>query len=289
MHINSSRTISSIWRRASPLRTVAQTATRSITSFSEVQPRTKSYRCHQGRPPLWWPGNDILTGGRESDYLEGGVGLDVYRFSNGDGVDTIVDGDGKAIFVRNGSGIALGIKQSGGVWVLGGTTYTQNGGDLEVSFIDQDDKVVFKDFDFTAAQTATGYAGIRLVDAIAVPATPQRTFIGDRENYDADPASGVQTRTDGFNNIVRADGQDGRPDFLQANRADVFFGSSADQVERFTTAGGDDVIWGDGPAGASSSTGGRDLIETGAGRDTVTAGAGNDWIEGGTEAGYLKR
>jgi Ca2+-binding RTX toxin-like protein len=41
-------------------------------------------------------GNDILDGGKGADKLYGGAGTDTYKFSSGDGVDTIVDWDGGA-------------------------------------------------------------------------------------------------------------------------------------------------------------------------------------------------
>lgn len=232
-------------------------------------------------------GADMLQGAQGDDFLIGGRGMDVYRFASGDGVDTVIDSDGKGVLVRNGASVALGVKQSDNQWQLAGNTFTRNGSDLEITLGDGADKITIKDFDFAAAQ-AGGYLGVHLIDQPTAPENPVRTFYGDKQDWDSNPnADGIQVQNDGFGNSIRADGQDGRPDIPQSDRADFFFGSNADEVEHFTTGGGDDTVYGDGSSSATSSQGGRDLIETGAGRDVAVGGAGKDWIEGGSEGDLL--
>ncbi len=233
-------------------------------------------------------GSDFLDGGASADWLEGGRGLDAYRFRPGDFADTILDTDGVGVVIRAGTLVALGVKTSETQWVLGSTTFTKNGGDLEITFADNAaDRITIKDFNFTTAETAR-YFGIALRAAPSAAQNEARTFLGDKQDYDSNVSQpGVQTQTDAFGNTIRADGQGGRPDLDEPNRADTFLGSSANEVEKFQTGGGDDVAYGDGPNGATSLLGGRDLIETGAGRDIVVAGAGDDWVEGGIEGDLL--
>ncbi|MGH6803283.1 MAG: calcium-binding protein, partial [Methyloceanibacter sp.] len=233
-------------------------------------------------------GSDVITGGQDTDYLEGGKGFDTYRFRANDGLDTILDSDGKGVIIRNGSGLAIGVKQSDTQWSFGSTTFAKStdGKDLEIAFAGSDDKVTVKDFDFASAQQG-GSLAIRLIDAPTVAANLVRTFFGDKEDWDSDSnQEGIQPQSDGLGNSIRADGQ-GRPVIAEPDRADFFYGAENSEVERFTTAGGDDTVNADGISSATSSVGGRDFIEAGAGRDIVVAGVGDDWVEGGTQADIL--
>ncbi len=240
-------------------------------------------------------GLDYLDGKMGKDTLEGGTGLDFYRFMQGDGEDKVADTreqiDGKrrarALLQRNNELLVLAFKE-GDVW-KGGTgentfTATKRGNDLILSFTDnEEDRITLKDFDFEDAKTGRGSHGLRLIDPQSAAPSPVRTFLGDTEDWDSDgnATNGVQTQNDGFGNVRRADGQDGRPSSEQTNRADVFFGSPGGEIEQFKTGGGNDRIYGDGPDGIDYTTGGVDLIVAGEGRDIVEAGGGNDRIEGG--------
>ena len=234
-------------------------------------------------------GDDRLNGGRGDDYLIGGKGFDVYQFAAGDGVDSVIDADALGLIVRGVKAIGLGIRENATQWRLDTTLFTiaQNGLDLEITFAGNvTDKITLHNFDFGAAAQGS-YLGVRLMESPSVPGSFARTFIGDKENWDSDPTvEGIQAVADPYGNIVRADGQ-GRPDIAQIDRADTFYGSAGGEAERFTTAAGDDVVFGDGPSSFSSSSGGRDLIEVGAGRDIVIAGAGDDWVEGGSGGDVL--
>ena len=235
-------------------------------------------------------GTDLLTGGQGNDYLEGGAGLDAYLFKSGDGVDTVLDSDGKGLLLRDGSAVSLGVQQSSDVWALGNTTFTRSGSDLVISFgSGSSDSITLNDFNFAAAQ-GSGYMGIRLAAATpAYPQNPVRTFIGDKAVWDSDgnPTNGTQPQPDAFGNTILADGQDGRPDIQASDQADLFFGSDANEEERFVTGGGDDAVFTDRPNGQISATGGVDNVDAGDGSDIVVAGAGNDWVEGGTGADLL--
>ena len=74
-----------------------------------------------------WGGADVITGGRGNDTIDGGGGADSYRYSRGDGQDTIIDGDwsssgDRLVFtdvtsteislVRNGNSLLIVIAES---------------------------------------------------------------------------------------------------------------------------------------------------------------------------------
>jgi Ca2+-binding RTX toxin-like protein len=232
-------------------------------------------------------GSDFIEGGTGNDFLVGGEGRDLYLFASGHGQDRIVDSDSAGALIRDGKRFALGLKTVDGRWEFRGTTYVRNGSNLEITASNNPaDKITIKNFGFEQANN--GYLGIRLMDPSPSPQGASRAFLGDKENWDSDPVEdGVQPQFDQFGNMIRADGQLSRPDIPEVNRADLFYGGAANEVERFATGGGNDLVYGDGPSSGTSTQGGQDLIETGAGRDIVTAGAGNDWIEGGSEADIL--
>ncbi len=260
-------------------------------------------------------GVDLLQGGPGNDYLEGGAGLDLYEYDaarsllgdlTNDGADEIRDTDGQGVirYTYTQTNIGPNTVQSrlvGGIGVKiddthwqspdGKFTYSQYfDGSLGVTINgDAGGTITLDDFDFARAR-AGGSMGIRLVDAMpGAPQDPVRTFLGDKEDWDSNPATTdvIDRVDDGYGNTVRADGQDGRPDIADPDRVDVFSGSALDEVEHFHTAGGNDQVNADGPNSVTSTAGGRDLVETGAGRDVLAAGGNADWVEGGADGDIL--
>ena len=53
-------------------------------------------------------GDDILDGGKGNDILVGGVGNDTYKYTTGDGFDTLLDSDGNGSIVMDGATLAGG-------------------------------------------------------------------------------------------------------------------------------------------------------------------------------------
>ena len=229
-----------------------------------------------------------VNGVRFSVALTGGSGFDTYRTGETQSQLTIQDSDGLGRIVDGNAQLVLGVKVSDGVWALGGTTFTRSpdGNDLVATFDgNANGAVTIKGYDFARAE---GYLGIRLIDSVSLPTNAVRTFYGDKQDWDSDPvADGTQTVDDGFGNAVRADGQGGRPDLAQANRADGFYGSAAGEVEYFQTAGGNDSVWADGPDSIASTNGGNDFVDASSGQDVVAAGGGDDWVEGGADDDIL--
>ncbi|OGA32302.1 MAG: hypothetical protein A3F75_13230 [Betaproteobacteria bacterium RIFCSPLOWO2_12_FULL_64_23] len=200
-----------------------------------------------------------------NDILIGGLGRDTYEFAVGDGADTIIDLDGQGQLIRSGTLIGVGIKQSDTQWSLGGTTFTKNGSELDVTFSDGSDKITIQNFHFAAAQQS-GYLGIRLVDA---PTDPQTTLTiaGDISPTDTNPSTpGIQAAGDAQGNPIGTTG------FYE----DILSGSA-----------GNDHIQGGALNDDIGGDAGDDWIEGGSGSDYVWGGANNDLIEGGTESDIL--
>ena len=83
-------------------------------------------------------GNDYIVGGKGDDYLNGDVGNDIYRFSKGDGQDTIEDSAGVDKILL-GDGITLA-----------DLSLAQVGNDIIIN-IGADDKIAIKNFYVAAA------------------------------------------------------------------------------------------------------------------------------------------
>jgi Ca2+-binding RTX toxin-like protein len=253
----------------------------------------------------------LATDGANSIF--GGVGFDNYDFRSGSGGDSIDDSDGKGEVIRNRQKLALGIKTGDDQWSLRGTTYTQNGSDMEIIFADSAaDKVTIKNFDF--AQASADYLGIRLIDARSAPSfsaptepqtqapeipgdlepqfenatVPALLLSGPPPSYVPDLSGHptwrlkriVATNVDGNNNPesfeiehYNLDGNDNL--VLTATPAPGRDDSLND------SAGNDKILAGDGDNTINAGRGGDDWIVTGTGDDQVTDNAGNNLIDTG--------
>lgn len=234
---------------------------------------------------------DVLEGGKGNDYLEGGAGLDLYRFRSDDGQDVLLDTDGSGLLQRNNELLTLAYARGDGQWAGSGFTASRSGDgkDLILAFTGSDDTITLKNYDFAAGQSASGHLGLHLIDSLPARPTPNRTYIGDTQDWDSDPGrSGVQSVTDANNNLIRADGQDGRVRIDEPGRYDAFVGSSdPDEIELYVTGDNTDIVYGDGADSATNAIGGVDRIELGDGRDWAIAGGGDDWVEGGAGGDIL--
>ena len=137
-----------------------------------------------------------MIGKGGADYLEGGLGVDIYEYDAArdgtpDGHDTILDVDGQGVVrylyrdaenrVQSTALAGVAVKEADGKWKTpdGRFVLEQTGGDLKVGFgAGIDGSVTLKDFDFAKAAQG-GYLGIRLVEARTAPQTTRDIF-GDR-------------------------------------------------------------------------------------------------------------
>ena len=191
--------------------------------------------------------DDKLTGGLGNDLLLGGSGTDTYIYTQGDGLDILLDSDGKGHIEMDGATLAGGAQY--------GDTRVHRDADNRL-YVQADDKTLIIDGNivvknYTPKETG-GPLGLNLTGVPPAPANPviALTILGDITPTDTNAEqAGVQaTPDDQFNPIGTA----GQP------YQDSLFGSP-----------------------------GNDHIKSGEHLDWVSSGDGDDWIEGGNDHDYL--
>ncbi|CAG2147354.1 hypothetical protein LMG19282_03139 [Cupriavidus campinensis] len=183
-------------------------------------------------------GNDVLVGGIGNDTLSDGAGNDTYRFSRGDGADTVSDYDNTASNVD-----VIEFTDLKSTDIVG---FEKIGYDLVLRYGDgQADSVTVSYYFYDSGYTIEQF---RFADGVTYDkAAVAQHFVGTSGN---DSLSGWSTLANGIRGL---DGND-------------------------TISGGslDDVL--DGGAGIDSLSGGNgnDVLIGGTGNDTLNGGAGND-------------
>ncbi|HWH89253.1 MAG TPA: calcium-binding protein [Pseudomonas sp.] len=260
-------------------------------------------------------GDDVLIGGKGNDTLIGGEGSDRYEFVSGDGIDEIFDADVNGQLWINGAPIPSLKRRTplSNIWSTEdqSITLTLVEDTLNIKY-GQSDLVVIKSFQ-------PGMLGIRLPDyqGQALSAA-DLTLQGDWKAKDADPTvPGDQPSFDELGNVVLL------PKVKQRNKADVLYGSAADDVilglggsDRLFGKAGNDRLFGDkqttiekamadGDAKGRASRGdwldggqgddlligtaSRDVLLGGNDRDTLIGGAGDDVLSGDETTGALEQ
>jgi Ca2+-binding RTX toxin-like protein len=190
-------------------------------------------------------GNDILIGGTGADLLQGGAGNDTYRFSRGDGADTVRD----RIATGNNGGTDA-IEFAADIAPSQVLVYQADGGnDLVLRIVGTTDEIIldqaFVDSSSQIEQVkfhgGTIWSHGELVSRAWAGKPTSDTYWGD-----------------GGNNIIGAGDGD-----------DTLIG-----------AGGDDTLYGDGGADTLYGDAGADRLYGQGGDDMLTGGAGNDMLDG---------
>ncbi|MCW0920255.1 calcium-binding protein [Pseudomonas sp. RG1] len=260
-------------------------------------------------------GDDVLHGGKGNDSLIGGEGNDRYEFASGDGIDEILDANADGQLWINGAPIPQLKRRAplSNIWSTEdrSITLTLVEHTLNIKY-GQGDLVVIKNFQ-------PGMLGIRLPEYEGQPLTAaDLTLQGDWKAKDADPTvPGDQPSFDELGNVVLL------PKVKQRNKADVLYGSAADDVilglggsDRLFGKAGDDRLFGDkqttlekamadGDAKGKASRGdwldggqgddlligtaSRDVLLGGNDRDTLIGGAGDDVLSGDETTGALEQ
>ncbi|WP_276574717.1 calcium-binding protein [Pseudomonas atacamensis] len=260
-------------------------------------------------------GDDVLIGGKGNDSLIGGEGNDRYEFASGDGLDEILDANANGQLWINGAPIPALKRRAplSNIWSTEDRSITlalvEN--TLNIKY-GQGDLVVIKNFQ-------PGMLGIRLPEYEGQPLTAaDLTLQGDWKAKDADPTvPGDQPSFDELGNVVLL------PKVKQRNKADVLYGSAADDVilglggsDRLFGKAGDDRLFGDkqttlekamadGDAKGKANRGdwldggqgddlligtaSRDVLLGGNDRDTLIGGAGDDVLSGDETTGALEQ
>ena len=201
--------------------------------------------------------NDNLTGGKGNDVLYGGAGSDTYKFTAGDGWDTLTDSDGIGRIELGGTLLDGGKEKTAGsgVWYSADNKiqyalFTEGDGSQTLNIVNLDspaDRVFVKNY------RADRNLGLVLENGPAAVDATTRTILGDKD-YGADGSA-----HDDLGNPT-GNSTPGSGDYLQG-------GETNDHVQ---SLGGDDKI---------KSKGGDDLLEGGTGSDILDGGAG-DWLSG---------
>jgi Ca2+-binding RTX toxin-like protein len=260
-------------------------------------------------------GDDVLLGGKGNDSLIGGEGNDRYEFASGDGLDEILDANADGQLWINGAPIPALKRRAplSNIWSTEdrSITLTLVEHTLNIKY-GEGDLVVIKNFQ-------PGMLGIRLPEYEGQPLTAaDLTLQGDWKAKDADPTvPGDQPSFDELGNVVLL------PKVKQRNKADVLYGSAADDVilglggsDRLFGKAGDDRLFGDkqttlekamadGDAKGKANRGdwldggqgddlligtaSRDVLLGGNDRDTLIGGAGDDVLSGDETTGALEQ
>lgn len=260
-------------------------------------------------------GDDVLLGGKGNDSLIGGEGNDRYEFASGDGLDEILDANANGQLWINGGPIPHLERRAplSNIWSTEdrSITLTLVENTLNIKY-GEGDLVVIKNFQ-------PGMLGIRLPEYEGQPLTAAAlTLQGDWKAKDTDPSvPGDQPSFDELGNVVLL------PQVKQRNKADVLYGSAADDVilglggsDRLFGKAGDDRLFGDkqttlekamadGDAKGKASRGdwldggqgddlligtaSRDVLLGGNDRDTLIGGAGDDVLSGDETTGALEQ
>ncbi len=235
-------------------------------------------------------GADILQGGLGNDFLLGGSGNDTYKYTTGDGFDTILDADGSGSIVVDGATLAGGDQY--------GDTRVHRDANKHL-YVDAGQGRLVIDGNILIEDQQAGELGLAMAGAVADvnPVTAHDIF-GDPLKHTEIVAPGVREthwqvikvtgnyQDDGNGHQIliseevdyylidvnRNTIEGGGPE-----RADTLDDTAAD--DHIMSGGGDDII--------DATRGGDDLIEAGAGQDYVDGGSGKDVIMGGADGDIL--
>jgi Ca2+-binding RTX toxin-like protein len=198
-------------------------------------------------------GDDHLVGGTGRDVLIGGGGNDTYYYSEGDGLDLIIDMEG-ADTLRFGPGLTLDNLALRVIEVNGQLTAQVRV--LDDSGNEQPDQGV----DFVVTAVAGG--------GFATPI--ERFVLDDGQQLLFDDLLIKQTIIRGTN----------KADLLNGDRNDnTIFGSNQNDVLRGGT--GHDILYGENGNDALYGGGGNDGLYGGNGNDLLTGEGGDDFLDGG--------
>ena len=221
-------------------------------------------------------GNDVLKGGKGNDVLEGGTGSDTYKFSIGDGSDSITDAN---LFVDATDVIEFSDVASTAV------LYSYSGDDLIIKYGTSDQLTVKNYFTPSGRIEQIKFSnGIILTPAqiyssLGMVYELENTIKGTGLNDVITGVSGKMNVMAGFN---------GDDTLTGAEKRDEIYGGVGN--DSLTGLAGNDYLDGgdgsdnlDGGADNDKLVGGagNDLLIGGTGKDTLMGGDGNDSLVGG--------
>jgi len=210
----------------------------------------------QGDDSLYgFEGNNILVGGLGNDHLSGGSGIDTYRFSRGDGSDSVSAGSGDIL--EFGPGITPASVQ-----------LVSDGYGLIVRTGDPGDQIYFNDW-FMGEAFRIG--SIRFADGAMWTADDINSRL--YSVYGTEGADTLTGTTGRRNTIYGLGGND----TLNGKELDDTLDGGAGSDRLYGMAGNDTLYGGEGNDTLSGSTG-SDILVGGAGNDTLDGGTGADTV-----------
>ena len=233
-------------------------------------------------------GDDILSGGIGSDTLSGGAGADMFRFADGDGVDTITD------FEVTEDSIELNGNPLNPNETMPGADISQVGSDVLIAY-GGSNSILLLNTDLEVWLTAT--TPVISSDGI-VTGTDGNDIINSSTIVDPDgdtvDDSGQTIRgLYGDDTITAGDGDDqvwgdnGRDTvYLEAGN-DIFHDNGQDNNHAHDTVfggAGNDTLYGGGGQDIFAGDSGDDILLGGINDDTLTGGVGDDSLTGGAGA-----
>jgi Ca2+-binding RTX toxin-like protein len=208
-------------------------------------------------------GDDILVGGLGNDTLSGGTGNDVYKFSLGDGQDTInnYDSSGSVDVLELQEGIALA-----------DVRLRRVGNDLVVLVGEDGDKVTVTNCFYNEGNSTYKLGMVRFFDGTTWSFEDIKTqAVTGSELDDTLAGFAVNDTMQGFAGNDTLNGAGGNDTLSGGTGNDTMHGGT-----------GNDVLHGDAGDDTLYGTSGENSLYGDAGADTITGGTGNDIIVGGT-------
>ncbi len=203
-------------------------------------------------------GSDVLTGGAGNDYLYGEAGNDVYRFSRGDGQDSVYDYDttvGNKDVIELGAGISTS-----------DVRITRSGDHMILNIVGSTDKVTVSNYFYNDGDSAYLIEEIRFADGSVLDLNTIKSM-----------AIKSTSGNDSLYGYATADTISGGAgnDYIYGKAGDDLLMGNDDHDYLYGEAGNDTLM---GGAGNDYLYGGdgNDLLIGGLGNDSLQGNAGND-------------
>ncbi len=254
-----------------------------------------------------WANANLLVGGADNDILTGGAGIDTFRYSSGDGNDTISNYEDNKDIIELKSVDYLGVSRSGNDVLFKtstGNITLKNKGTASHTLRYRDRNNVLRTVIYSPAKPFTGKSNIYLANAkgtgIYTVANGASDGVvaafksGSAVNSSLETKVGSVTAGTGAYYSYTADSKVAAQTIISpSNKAWFIRGSKGnDSVYAYgksTVNGGagNDYIFTTGSANRLYGEEGNDTILGGSANDTVDGGVGNDSLRGGSGNDHL--
>ena len=224
-------------------------------------------------------GVDTLKGGKGNDTLLGGADNDTYVYTTGDGLDTILDSDGKgSIFMDD-------------VTLTGGAQYgdakVHRSADGKHLYVQADDKTLVIDGNIIVNGYASSSAALGLAMTGPLAETNLATLTGNgSDNFIGTAIYNRDTNSSSVYQATLATGTSKVSDIAGSSSANIIEGGLGSDI--LNGGSGDDRLYGDSPISVADAIAqGNSQSGNGAKGDWLAGGTGDDTLVGSTGNGVL--